>query len=231
MQFFTKNFARGASVTLTSVTDASAAVDGDKGTSANAPSAMPRLRIDLEAAQVVDAVWVKADRPFTLYAGDTGSTLSSIASGISPTDGVSYHEFSNSTAYRYYELRFSGSGDIYEVLLCRRLFEVPDPQQIDEEPFFPVSARASALRSDSLARSGAGQKLRLTCEWRQLAFDDAVKIQDQWRLQDPVTIALDNEAETERIWTVRMGTEMGRDFSHTLTSLGRTVRLTFEEVG
>ena len=124
----------------------------------------------------------------------------------------------------------SGSGDIYEVLLCRRLFEVPDPQQIDEEPFFPVSARASALRSDSLARSGAGQKLRLTCEWRQLAFSDANLLKDQWRLQEPVTVALDDEAETERIWTMQMHPDLRFEFSHTLTSLGRTVRLNFEEV-
>ena len=146
MQLFTKNFARGADATLTSVTDASAAVDGDKGSFVNAPSAMPRLRIDLGTPTIINAVWAKASQSFNLFAGDTGSTLSSIASGISPTDGVSFHEFSNSTAYRYYELRFSGSGDIYEVKLLETLFEVPDPQQIDEEPFFPVSARASALR-------------------------------------------------------------------------------------
>ena len=174
MQFFSDNYARNKSVLLTSVTDASAAVDGDKDTSIEAPSALPRLRIDLGTAQVVDAVWVKADQGFNLFAGNTTGSLSSIVSGITPTDGISYHEFDNSTAYRYYQLRFSGSGDIYEVMLLRRLFEVPDPN-IDEEPFFPVSARANALRYDSLARSG-GQKIRLSCEWRQLAFSDANRV-------------------------------------------------------
>ena len=227
MQFFTE-YAKRKSTTLTSVTDASAAVDGDKSSFVNAPSAMPRLRIDLGTAQIVDAVWAKAEQGFNLYAGDTGSTLSSIASGISPTDGVSFHEFSNSTAYRYYELRFSGSGDIYEVKLLETLFEVPDPTKIDEEPFFPVSARASALRSDSLARSGAGQKLRLTCEWRQLAYTDANLLKEQWELQDPVTVSLD--PASERIWTMRLSTEIGFDFTHTRISLGRTVRVTMEEV-
>ena len=228
MQFFSTNHALRKTVTLTSVTDASAAVDGDKGSFVNAPSAMPRLRIDLGTAQIVDAVWAKADRGFNLYAGDTGGSLSSIASGISPTDGISYHEFSNSTAYRYYQLRFSGSGDIYEVMLLRHLFEVPDPTEIDEEPFFPISARANALRYDALSRAG-GEKVRLACEWRALAFSDANKLRDQWREQEPVTVALD--PETERIWTMQMHPDLRFEFSHTLTSLGRTVRLNFEEVG
>ena len=228
MQFFTE-YAKRKSTTLTSVTDASAAVDGDKSSFVNAPSAMPRLRVDLETAQVVDAVWAKADQGFNLYAGNTIGSLSSIASGIQPADGVSYHELANQATFRYYQLRFSGSGDIYEVMLLRNLFEVPDPQDIDEEPFFPVSARASALRYDSLARSGAGQKLRLTCEWRQLAYTDANLLKEQWELQEPVTVALD--PETERIWTMRLSTEIGSDFTHTLTSLGRTVRLNFEEAG
>ena len=227
MQLFTKNFARGATVTLTSVTDASAAVDGDKSSFVNAPSAMPRLRIDLGTPTIINVVWAKADQGFNLFAGDTGSTLSSIASGITPTDGISYHEFDNSTAYRYYELRFSGSGTIYEVKLLETLFEVPDPTDIDEEPFFPIVARASALRNDDVSRRGAS-KLRLACEWRQLSRSDAVKIQDQWRLQEPVTVALD--PETERIWTMQMEPEHTDEFSHTLTSLGRTVRLNFEEI-
>ena len=228
MQFFSKNFALRKTVTLTSVTDASAAVDGDKGTSVNAPSALPRLRIDLETAQVVDAVWVKAERGFNLYAGNTTGSLSSIAAGIQPTDGISYHEFDNSTAYRYYELRFSGSGDIFEVMLLRTLFEVPDPQDIDEEPFFPVSARANALRYDSLARSGAGRKIRLSCEWRQLPFSYSLALKEQWRLQEAVTVSL--MPQSERIWTVRITPEIGFDFSHSLTLLGRTVRLGLEEV-
>ena len=227
MQFFTE-YAKRKPTTLTSVTNASAAVDGDKGSFVNAPSAMPRLRIDLGTAQAVDAVWAKADRPFNLYAGNTVGSLSSIASGITPTDDVSYHEFTNVTAYRYYQLRFSGAGDIFEIMLLRRLFQVPDPQQIDEEPFFPIVARASALRNDDVSRRGAS-KLRLACEWRQLSRSDAVKIQDQWRLQDPVTVALD--PETERIWTMQMQPEHTFEFSHTLPSLGRTVRLNFEEVG
>ena len=226
MQFFSDNYARNKSVLLTSVTDASATADGDKDTSVNAPSALPRLRIDLVTPQVVDAVWVKADQGFNLFAGNTTGSLSSIVSGITPTDGISYHEFNNSTAYRYYQLRFSGSGDIYEVMLCRRLFEVPDPN-IDEEPFFPVSARANALRYDSLARSG-GQKIRLSCEWRQLAFSDANELRDQWREPEAVTVSLD--PETERIWTMRMHPDIRFEFSHTLTSLGRTVRLNFEEI-
>ena len=188
------------------------------------------MRIDLGTAQVVDAVWAKASQGFNLFAGDTGSTLSSIASGISPTDGISYHEFSNSTAYRYYELRFSGSGDIHEVKLLKTLFEVPDPTDIDEEPFFPIVARASALRNDNVSRRG-GQKLRLACEWRQLSLLDAVKIRNKWQDQEAVTVALDNEAETERIWEVRITPEIGFEFSHTLPHLGRTVRLNFEEVG
>ena len=228
MQFFSE-YAKRKTVTLTSVTDASAAVDGDKATSVEAPSALPRLRIDLGTAQVVDAVWAKAEQGFNLYAGDTGSTLSSIASGITPTSGVSFHEFTNTTAYRFYELRFSGSGDIFEVMLLEQLFEVPDPGTIDEEPFFPVSARANALRSDNISRRG-GQKNRLSCEWRQLALSDAVKIRDQWKEQEAVTVALDNEAETERIWEVRITPEIGFDFTHTLPHLGRTVRLNFEEV-
>ena len=112
-------------------------------------------------------------------------------------------------------------------MLLRRLFEVVDPGTIDEEPFFPVSARANALRYDSLARSG-GQKIRLSCEWRRLAFSDANELRDQWRLQDPVTVSLD--PETERIWTMQMHPDLRFEFSHTLTSLGRTVRLNFEEV-
>ena len=228
MQFFSNNHALRKTVTLTSVTDASAAVDGDKGTEVNAPSALPRLRIDLETAQVVDAVWAKASAGFNLYAGNTTGSLSSIASGITPTDGISYHEIDNSTAYRFYELRFSGSGDIYSVMLLHTLFEVPDPQDIDEEPFFPVSARANALRYDSLARSG-GRKMRLSCEWKALAFSDANELRDQWRLQEPVTVAL--MPQSERIWTMRMHPDIRFEFSHTMTSLGRTVRLNFEEVG
>ena len=46
MQFFTE-YAKRKTVVLTSVTDASAAVDGDKSSFVNAPSALPRLRIDL----------------------------------------------------------------------------------------------------------------------------------------------------------------------------------------
>lgn len=228
MQFFTE-YAKRKSTTLTSVTDASAAVDGDKSSFVNAPSAMPRLRIDLGTAQVVDAVWAKAEQGFNLFAGDTGGSLSSIASGISPTDGVSFHEFDNTTSYRFYELRFSGSGDIYEVKLLETLFEVPDPQGIDEEPFFPIVARANALRHDNVSRRG-GQKLRLTTEWRQLSHLDTGKIRDQWEDHEQVTVALDNEAETERIWEVRITPEIGFEFSHTLPHLGRTVRLNFEEV-
>ena len=82
MQFFTE-YAKRKPTTLTSVTDASAAVDGDKSTFVTAPSALPRLRIDLGTAQVVDAVWAKADRPFNLYAGNTTGSLSSIVSGDS----------------------------------------------------------------------------------------------------------------------------------------------------
>ena len=229
MNFFSDNFARAKTVTLTSVTDASAAVDGDKGTSVNAPSAMPRLRIDLGTAQVVDAVWAKAEQSFNLYAGASGSTLSSIASGISPTDGISYHEFTNTTAYRFYELRFSGSGTIYEAMLLETLFEVPDPGTIDEEPFFPVSVRANALRYDAVSRHG-DLKNRLSCEWRQLPVSDTDALRGQWRGQEPVTVALDDDAPTERIWTVRMTQEATFEFSHSLTSLGRTVRLNFEEV-
>ena len=226
MQFFTE-YAKRKPVVLTSVTDASAAVDGDKSSFVNAPSALPRLRIDLVTAQVVDAVWVKADQGFNLFAGNTTGSLSSIVSGITPTDGISYHEFDNSTAYRYYQLRFSGSGDIYEVMLLRRLFEVVDPQQIDEEPFFPVSARANALRYDALSRHG-NQKVRLSCEWRAVAFSDANLLRDQWREPEAVTVSLD--PETERIWTMRLGTEIGFDFTHARISLGRTVRLEMEDV-
>ena len=227
MQFFT-DYAKRKTVTLTSVTDASAAVDGDKETAVAAPSAMPRLRVDLGAPQIIDSVWAKADKGFSLYAGDSGSTLSQIASGITPVNGVSFREFSNSTAYRYYELRFPSSVTVSEILLLKTLFEVPDPQQIDEEPFFPVSARANALRYDALSRHG-DRKNRLSCEWRALSSVFANLLRDQWREQEAVTVALD--AASERIWTVRMGTEIGRDFSHTLPHLGRTVRLNFEEVG
>ena len=226
MQFFSDNYARGQDVTLTSVTDASSAVDGDKATSIEAPSALPRLRIDLVTPQVVDAVWAKASAGFNLFAGNTTGSLSSIVSGITPTDGISYHEFNNSTAYRYYQLRFSGSGDIYEVMLLRRLFEVPDPN-IDEEPFFPVSARANALRYDALSRHGK-RKIRLSCEWRQLPLVEASLLRERWRLQEKTTITLD--AETEQIWEIKMTPEMTFDFSHTLPHLGRTVRLNFEEV-
>ena len=226
MQFFT-DYAKRKPTTLTGVTDASAAVDGDKESSVEATSALPHLRVDLETAQVVDAVWVKADNGFALYAGDSGGSLASIASGIQPTDGVSFHEFDNSTAYRYYELRFSGSGSIYEVMLLRTLFQVPDPE-VDEEPFFPVSARANALRYDSVARRG-GQKLRLSCEWRQLALDGKNKLQNLWTTQETVTVALD--PEMQRIWTVKMTPAATFEFSHSLTSLGRTVGLDFEEVG
>ena len=228
MQLFSDNYALRKAVTLTSVTDASAAVDGDKDTSIEAPSAMPRLRIDLGTPQIIDSVWAKASAGFNLYAGDTGSTLSSIASGITPTDGVSFHEFDNNQEFRFYELRFSGSGNIHEVMLLRTLFEVPDPGTIDEEPFFPVSARASALRYDSVARSGAGRKIRLSCEWRQLPFSYSLALKEQWRLQDPVTFSV--TPQSERIWTVRITPEIGFDFSHSLTSLGRTVRLRLEEV-
>lgn len=109
------------SLSLTGVTDASAAVDNDKNTVLESTQANPTLAVDFGSGEerAASALWLRT-KGYTNVAVNAGG--SEVMNESIPSDGYLYHEFTEATNRRW-SLDFTGTGGVYEVYLCRRLLD------------------------------------------------------------------------------------------------------------
>ena len=237
----------GVTVTFTGGSDTGNIIDGDLTTSAETANREPNLTVDLGTRKVIDALWLKGEnlQNYDLRASNNNITYTDIHTGeTAPPHGNSFVTFTNTTAYRYWQLMFSrrGASDpqyrIHEVFLMRLLLDLntDEKRPLHNRPSIPrTGVVAYETYNQNLVQynTEGEEKTTLTFEWEHLDTEVADALEALWKgpPHAPVlTVYARPNAEPDKIYIAKWGQEYAFRFAGPFSALGKSGQVIFEEI-
>ena len=216
------------SAVLSGVSDAGSAIDGRYDTYVETANATPVLDIDLGSAKVIDAIWLKVGNvdSYTVSVSNDNRTFSVLktAEAVS-SDGYSYLNFINSTAYRYWRLgltRAPGAAkcEVYEVLLMRVLLDLNTDEKRPlhyQNMTSPVAGVTYSTYNQRVVQYQSSQQgiRTLTFGWESLDEESVDALERLWKgppYAPVLTVYPRPDGERGEIYRAKWGASFGFDF-------------------